>query len=122
MSPNKPRPNSSGSSKEDDNKLLNGSVPYSASHNGELREISVASSEVSTIGKKFCPVESAQAQTDNNKTIPLDVAPERLTKRCTSRFRPGGRFWSEVYDTFHQAVRESNVSPETIHDRSLSFA
>lgn len=34
VSPNKPRPNSSGSSKEDDNKLLNGSVPYSASHNG----------------------------------------------------------------------------------------
>jgi len=65
VSSNKTRPNSSGSTKEDDNKLLNGSVPYLASHNGELREISVALSEGSTIGKKFRPVESLQAQTVN---------------------------------------------------------
>ena len=25
-------------------------------------------------------------------TVPLDVAPERRTKRCSPRFRPGGRF------------------------------
>ena len=28
-------------------------------------------------------------------TVPLDVAPERRTKRCSPRFRPGGRFWGE---------------------------
>ena len=26
-------------------------------------------------------------------TVPLDVVPERRTKRCSPRFRPGGRFW-----------------------------
>ena len=25
-------------------------------------------------------------------TVPLDVVPERRTKRCSPRFRPGGRF------------------------------
>ena len=30
---------------------------------------------------------------ENTKTtVPLDVAPERRTKRCSPRFRPGGRF------------------------------
>ena len=31
----------------------------------------------------------------NNATVPLDVVPERRTKRCSPRFRPGGRFWGE---------------------------
>ena len=31
--------------------------------------------------------------------VPLDVAPERCTKRCSPRFRPRGRFWSQVSDT-----------------------
>ena len=43
--------------------------------------------------------------------VPLDVAPERCTKRCSPRFRPGGRFWSQVSDTCRQAVRERNVGP-----------
>ena len=41
--------------------------------------------------------------------VPLDVAPERRTKRCSPRFRPGGRFWSQVSDTCRQALRERNV-------------
>ena len=45
------------------------------------------------------------------KTVPLDMAPERRTKRCSPRFRPGGRFWNQVSDTCRQAGREGNVSP-----------
>ena len=44
-------------------------------------------------------------------TVPLDVAPERRTERCSPRFRPGGRFWSQVSDTCRQAGRERNVGP-----------
>ena len=29
------------------------------------------------------------------RTVPLDVAPERRTKPCSPRFRPGGRFWNQ---------------------------
>ena len=43
--------------------------------------------------------------------VPLDVAPERRTKRCSPRFRPGDRFWSQVSDTCRQALRERNVGP-----------
>ena len=44
-------------------------------------------------------------------TVPLDVAPERCTKRCSPRFRPEGRFWSQASDTCCQAVSERNVGP-----------
>ena len=44
-------------------------------------------------------------------TVPLDVAPERRTERCSPRFRPGDRFWSQVSDACRQAVRERNVGP-----------
>ena len=43
--------------------------------------------------------------------VPLDVVPERRTKRCTPRFRSGDRFWSQGSDTCWQAVRERNVGP-----------
>ena len=43
--------------------------------------------------------------------VPLDVAPERRTKRCSPRFRPGDHFWSQVLDTCRQALRERNVGP-----------
>ena len=43
--------------------------------------------------------------------VPLDVVPERRTERCSPRFRPGGRFWSQVSDTCRQAGRERNVGP-----------
>ena len=38
--------------------------------------------------------------------VPLDVAPKLRTKRCSPRFRPGGRFWNQVSDTCRQAGRE----------------
>ena len=44
-------------------------------------------------------------------TVPLDVVRERRTKRCSPRFRPGGRFWNQVSDTCRQTVREKNVGP-----------
>ena len=50
-------------------------------------------------------------KTKKLSAVPLDVAPERCTKRCSPRFRPGGRFWSQVSDTCRQAVRERNVGP-----------
>ena len=43
--------------------------------------------------------------------VPLDVAPERRTERCSPRFRPGGRFWNQVSDTCSQALRGRNVGP-----------
>ena len=43
--------------------------------------------------------------------VPLDVAPERRTERCSPRSRPGDRFWSQVSDTCRQALRERNVGP-----------
>ena len=45
------------------------------------------------------------------KAVPLDAVPERRTKRCSPRFRPGGRFWNQASDTCRQAVRERNVGP-----------
>ena len=47
-------------------------------------------------------------QQNSKATVPLDVVPERRTKRCSLRFRPGGRFWSQVSDTCRQAGRERN--------------
>ena len=45
-------------------------------------------------------------QKSTKATVPLDVVAERCTKRCSPRFRPGGRFWSQVSDTCRQAGRE----------------
>ena len=50
-------------------------------------------------------------QQNTKATVPLDVVPERRTERCSPRFRPGGRFWSQVSDTCRQAGRERNVGP-----------
>ena len=63
----------------------------------------------------FC-VEIVSSAPDLHKdkklsVVPLDVAPERRTKRCSPRFRPGGRFWNQVSDTCRQAGRERNVGP-----------
>ena len=45
------------------------------------------------------------------RAVPQDVVPERRTKRCSPRFRPGDRFWNQVSDTCRQALRERNVGP-----------
>ena len=45
------------------------------------------------------------------RTVPLDVAPERRTKRCSPRFRPGAHFWNHGSHTCRQAMRERSVAP-----------
>ena len=50
-------------------------------------------------------------QQNTKATVPLDMVPERRTKRCSPRFRPGGRFWNQVSDTCCQAGRERIVAP-----------
>ena len=48
---------------------------------------------------------------NTKSAVPLDVAPKLRTQRCSPRFWPGGRFWSQVSDTCRQAGRERNVGP-----------
>ena len=43
--------------------------------------------------------------------VPLNVAPERCTKRSSPRFRRGGRFWSQLSDTCRQGLRERLSAP-----------
>ena len=43
------------------------------------------------------------------RTVPLDVAPERGTKRCSPRFRPGGRFWGEPRFRYLSPGREGEI-------------
>ena len=43
-------------------------------------------------------------QQNTKATVPLDMVPERCTERCSPRFRPGGRFWSQVSDTCLQVM------------------
>ena len=45
------------------------------------------------------------------RAVPLNAVPERLTERCSPRFRPVHRFWNQVSDTCRQAVRKRNVGP-----------
>ena len=48
-------------------------------------------------------------------TVPLDVVPERRTKRCPPNFRSAGRFWEPGLDTHRPGARwtgrERNVAP-----------
>ena len=57
----------------------------------------------------------------NIKTIvPLDVVPERRTKRFPPSSRPGDRFVRQGSDTCALAAGEINISSQTMYDRSLS--
>ena len=57
----------------------------------------------------------------NIKTIvPLDVVPERRTKRFPPSSRPGDRFVRQGSDTCPLAPGERNISSQTMYDRSLS--
>ena len=45
------------------------------------------------------------------RAVPLDMAPERRAERCSPRFRPGGRFWTQKYiDFFSSALAEKAKS------------
>ena len=69
------------------------------------------------LSRKPLPVQKREPKTNHlhkkqkMKTVPLDVAPERRTKRCSPRFRPGGCFWNQGSDTCRKAVRERSVGP-----------
>ena len=60
--------------------------------------------------KKDNPEETLHKESKMS-SVPLDAVPERRTERCSPRFRPGDRFWSQVSDTCRQALRERNVGP-----------
>ena len=53
-------------------------------------------------------------------TVPLDVAPERRTKRCSPRFRPGGRF-CELSFRYQSSPtgREGEISRPLDHMRHI---
>ena len=59
-------------------------------------------------------------QQNTKAIVSLEVVPERRTERCSPRFWPGGRFWSQVSDTCRQVGRERNIGPQTIRDRVVS--
>ena len=58
---------------------------------------------------------------NTKSAVLLDVVPECRIERCYPRFLPGDRFWSQVSGTCRQAVRQKNVVPYAICDRSLSL-
>ena len=55
-------------------------------------------------------------------TVPLDVVPERRTKRCSPRFRPGGRF-CELRFRYPSSPtgREGEISRPLDHMRQIPF-
>ena len=55
-------------------------------------------------------------------TVPLDVAPERRTKRCSPRFRPGGRFCELRFRYLSSPTgREGEISRPLDHTRQIPF-
>ena len=55
-------------------------------------------------------------------TVPLDVAPERRTKRCSPRFRPGGRFCELRFRYLSSPTgREGEISRPLDHMRQIPF-
>ena len=59
----------------------------------------------------FMDTKISFARKTQMSAVPLDVALERRTKRCSPRFLPGYRFWIKASDTCRQAVRERKVGP-----------
>ena len=43
-------------------------------------------------GKKSVVGKLRMRKVNDSKAVPLDAVPERRTKRCSPRFRPGDRF------------------------------
>ena len=55
-------------------------------------------------------------------TVPLDAAPERRTKRCSPRFRPGGRFCELRFRYLSSPTgREGEISRPLDHTRQIPF-
>ena len=59
---------------------------------------------------------------NTNTTVPLDVVPERRTKRFPPRFRPVGRFCELRFrDLSSPTGREGEISRPLDHMRQISF-
>ena len=55
-------------------------------------------------------------------TVPLDVVPERRTKRCSPRFQPGGRFCEVRFRYLSSPTgREGEISRPLDHMRQIPF-
>ena len=85
----------------------------------EIAPFSCAKNETDTSNSSRCLADSIcvffyqlHMRKQNTKSaVPLDAVPKRRIERCSTRFRSGDRFWSQVSDTCHQKVREKNVGP-----------
>ena len=61
-------------------------------------------------------------QQKTKTTVPLDVVPERRTKRCSPRFRPGGRFCELRFRYLSSPIgREGEISRPLDHMRQIPF-
>lgn len=56
--------------------------------------------------KKFIYRKATHAQNKNHRAVPLDFVPERSTKRCSLRIRPGDRFCELQIPVSGQGRRE----------------
>ena len=66
---------------------------------------------------------SLRMRKQNTKTtVPLDVVPERRTKRCPPRFRPVGRFCELMFRYLPSPTgREGEISRPLDHMRQIPF-
>ena len=61
-------------------------------------------------------------QQKTKTTVPLDVVPERRTKRCSPRFRPGGRFCELRFRYLSSPIgRKGEISRPLDHMRQIPF-
>ena len=72
--------------------------------------------------RTFVLGELRMRQQNTKATVPLDVAPERRTKRCSPRFRPGGRFCELRFRYLSSPTgREGEISRPLDHMRQIPF-
>ena len=70
--------------------------------------------------RMFCSGKLRMRKQNAKTTVPLDVVPERRTKRCSPRFRPGGRF-CELSFRYQSSPtgREGEISRPLDHMRHI---
>ena len=74
-------------------------------------------------GVEIAMVSNVRMRRSNTKTtVPLDVVPERRTKRFPPRFRPVGRFWELRFRYLSSPTgREGEISRPLDHMRQIPF-
>ena len=76
-------------------------------------------SELLLLVLRLCKNSSSALDLHKDKKLsaePMDVVPERRTKRCSPRFRPGGRFWSQVLPVAWQRGTEMSAPRPCVTD------